>query len=235
MADVEALGPQLPLALRFPPDQRFDAFVGMPAARAQLEVFALASAGHALYLQGAAASGKTHLLLAACAAAEAHGHAVAYLSLAKLRGQLGPASEGLEQMTLVALDDVDAVAGDSVAELALFELHNRLRDAGTGLLYAAREAPDSLSLGLPDLRSRLLHCTRIALQPLDDAGRACLLRERAAARGLVFEDAALEWMLRRCSRDLRSLTALLERLDHASLIAQRRLTVPFLRQVLASD
>ena len=58
---------------------------------------------------------------------------------------------------------------------------------------------------------------------------------RAAARGLAFEDAALEWMLRRCSRDLRSLTALFERLDHASLVAQRRLTVPFLRQVLAAD
>ncbi len=61
------------------------------------------------------------------------------------------------------------------------------------------------------------------------------MRERAAARGLAFEDAALEWMLRRCSRDLRSLTALFERLDHASLVAQRRLTVPFLRQVLAAD
>ena len=55
------------------------------------------------------------------------------------------------------------------------------------------------------------------------------------APGGAFEDAALEWMLRRCSRDLRSLTALFERLDHASLVAQRRLTVPFLRQVLAAD
>ena len=88
MPDVEALGPQLPLALRFPPDQRFDAFVGMPAARAQLEAFAASPAGQALYVQGPPASGKTHLLLATCAAAEAQGHAVAYLSLARLRGRL---------------------------------------------------------------------------------------------------------------------------------------------------
>lgn len=235
MADVEALGPQLPLALRFPPDQRFDAFVGMPAARAQLEAFAASPAGQALYVQGPPASGKTHLLLATCAAAEAQGHAVAYLSLASLRGRLAAAAEGLEHADLVALDDVDAVAGDAGDELALFDFHNRLRDAGRGVLYAARETPEGLPLALPDLRSRLAHCTRIALQPLDDAGRARLLRERAAARGLAFEDAALEWMLRRCSRDLRSLTALFERLDHASLVAQRRLTVPFLRQVLAAD
>ncbi|MBN8263719.1 MAG: DnaA regulatory inactivator Hda [Xanthomonadales bacterium] len=235
MADVEALGPQLPLALRFPPDQRFDAFVGMPAARAQLEAFAASPAGQALYVQGPPASGKTHLLLATCAAAEAQGHAVAYLSLARLRGRLAAATEGLEHADLVALDDVDTVAGDAADELSLFDLHNRLRDAGRGLLYAARETPEGVPPDLPDLRSRLAHCTRIALQPLDDVGRARLLRERAAARGLAFEDAALEWMLRRCSRDLRSLTALFERLDHASLVAQRRLTVPFLRQVLAAD
>lgn len=235
MADVEALGPQLPLALRFPPDQRFDAFVGMPSACAQLEAFARAPASHALYLQGPGASGKTHLLLATCAEAEARGHAVAYLSLHALRGRLAAASEGMQHNALVALDDVDAVAGDAADELALFDLHNRLRDAGRGLLYAAREAPDRWPPGLPDLRSRLAQCTRIALQPLDDDGRARLLRQRAAARGLAFDDAALAWMLRRCSRDLRSLTTLFERLDHASLVAQRRLTVPFLRQVLAVD
>jgi DnaA family protein len=35
-------------------------------------------------------------------------------------------------------------------------------------------------------------------------------------------------------RDLASLTALLDRLDRASLAAQRRITVPFLRQTLGS-
>jgi DnaA-homolog protein len=70
---------------------------------------------------------------------------------------------------------------------------------------------------------------------LDDGGRADLLRQRAAARGLDFDDAALEWMLRRCSRDLGSLTGVFERLDRASMVAQRRLTVPFLRQVLGAD
>ena len=76
---------------------------------------------------------------------------------------------------------------------------------------------------------------RWALPVLDDAGRAELLRQRAAARGLDFDDAALEWLLRRASRDLGNLTAIFERLDRASLAAQRRLTVPFLRQVLETD
>ena len=227
---------QLPLALRYPPDQRFETFVGAPpGALAQLRALAAGSGGDWLYLDGGPGTGKTHLLLATCAEAEVAGLRAAYLSLRDLRGRVRGATEGLDAIDVLALDDVEAIAGSREDEIALFDLHNRLRDAGRGLLYAARETPEGLPPGLPDLRSRLAHCTRIALQPLDDAGRARLLRERAAARGLAFEDAALEWMLRRCSRDLRSLTALFERLDHASLVAQRRLTVPFLRQVLAAD
>ena len=117
-------------------------------------------------------------------------------------------------------------------EDALSDLHNRVRDAGAALVYAARNVPAALPLVLPDLRSRLAQCTLVALHALDDDGRADVLRQRAASRGLLFDEAALDWLLKRCSRDLSDLSALFEQLDRASLAAQRRLTVPFLRQVL---
>lgn len=227
------LVPQLPLALRAPPDQRLSRYVGAPAGLLEgLRALAVGSAAAGLYLHGAHATGKTHLLLATCAEAEAAGVHAAYLTLRGLRGRVRAAVDGLERAGLVAVDDVDAIAGSRDDEVALFDLHNRLHDAGRGVLYAADAAPDALSLALPDLRSRLAQCARWALPVLDDAGRAELLRQRAAARGLDFDEAALEWLLRRCSRDLGSLTAIFERLDRASLAAQRRLTVPFLRQVL---
>jgi DnaA family protein len=49
------------------------------------------------------------------------------------------------------------------------------------------------------------------------------------------DEAALEWLLKRVGRDLAGLTGLLDRLDQASLAAQRRVTVPFLRKVLEAD
>lgn len=73
MSPQDRLGPQLPLALRYPPDQRFETWLGAPAALAQLQALALGASSDALYLQGGNGSGKTHLLLAACAAAEAGG------------------------------------------------------------------------------------------------------------------------------------------------------------------
>ncbi|MNW01673.1 DnaA regulatory inactivator Hda [compost metagenome] len=92
--------------------------------------------------------------------------------------------------------------------------------------------PDGLPLGLPDLRSRLSQCVRIALPVLDDAGRAAVLRERAQRRGLVIDDAAIEWLLTHSGRELGALVAVLDRLDRESLAAKRRITVPFLRSVL---
>ena len=92
--------------------------------------------------------------------------------------------------------------------------------------------PAALPLVLPDLRSRLEQCTRVALEPLDEAGRREVLRQRAARRGLELDDAVLDYLFRRVGRDLGALTALLDRLDRASLAAQRRITVPFLRAQL---
>ncbi|RPE81034.1 DnaA regulatory inactivator Hda [Vulcaniibacterium tengchongense] len=227
--------PQLPLSLRYPPDQRLDTYVAAPAgALAQLRALAEgAGPGFGgLYLAGPSGVGKTHLLLAACAAAETAGRRAAYLPLAAAAGRLRDALEALEGNDLLALDGLEAAAGVREDEVALFDAHNRARAAGASLVYAARDIPDALGLGLADLRSRLGQCARIVLAPLDDDARREVLRQRAQRRGLVLEDAALDWLLRRVGRDLGGLTALLDRLDRASLAAQRRVTVPFLRQTL---
>ncbi|MGI8560573.1 MAG: DnaA regulatory inactivator Hda [Luteimonas sp.] len=224
---------QLPLALRYPPDQRFDTFVTADdTVVAQARALAEGHARESLYLVGAAGSGKTHLALAACAQAEAQGRSAAYVTAGAAAGRLRDALEGLHASGLIALDGIDALAGHREDELALFDFHNRVHDAGKQLLYTARRLPDALGLDLPDLRSRLSKCVRIALSPLDDEDRRELLRLRAQRRGLQMDAAALDWLLRHVDRDLAGLAALLDTLDRASLAAQRRVTVPFLRKVL---
>ena len=227
---------QLPLALRFPPDQRFDAFVGAPeGALALLAAVARGERADWLLLSGPAGAGKSHLLMAACAEAHAAGRRAAYLPLASARGRCEDALAALEGADLVCLDGLEHVAGLREDEVALFHFHNRARTSGAAVLYAADAAPEALGLALPDLRSRLGQCTRLPLQPLDDDGRRAVLRARARRRGLALDEAVLDYLLRRVGRDLAGLTRLLERLDRESLAAQRRLTVPFLRGVLGDD
>ncbi|MDF9442768.1 DnaA regulatory inactivator Hda [Stenotrophomonas acidaminiphila] len=225
--------PQLPLALRYPPDQRLESFIGAPdGALAQLRAAATGGSRDWVYLVGPAGSGKTHLALAVCAAAEQAGRGSAYLPLQAAAGRLGDALEALEGRDVVALDGLDAIAGERGDEVALFDFHNRARAAGVTLLYTASAAPDALGLVLPDLRSRLSQCGRIMLDALDDDGRGAVLRERAIRRGLALDQAAIDWLLTRTGRDLGGLVVLLDRLDRESLAAKRRITVPFLRKVL---
>lgn len=236
MSDIPDPGRQLPLALRYPSDQRLETFIDAPAGSlAQLRMLAEGGGGDWLYLQGPEGVGKTHLALGACATAEAAGRRAAYLPLQVASGRLRDALEALEGNDLIALDGLDVIAGERNDEVALFDFHNRARSAGITMLYTAQAAPDALALALPDLRSRLAQCIRITLLPLDETGRREVLRERAKRRGLELDDAALDWLLRRVDRDLTSLTTLLDGLDRASLAAQRRITVPFLRQTLGID
>ena len=234
---MQAASPQLPLALRYPPDQRLETFHARDASLvAQLRAFATGTGqDRALLLAGPAGTGKSHLALAACAEADAAGRRAAYLPLASAAGRLGEALESLHALDLVALDGMEAVAGNRDDEVALFHFHNRMHDGGRCVLYTARATPDALALVLPDLRSRLGQCTRLVLERLDDEGRGEVLRLRAQRRGLQVDAAAIDWVLRHAGRDLSGLTALLDRLDRASLAAQRRITVPFLREVLGAS
>ena len=224
---------QLALELRMPPDQRFETFVAAPrAALAQLRAIAGGESRESVYVEGARGTGKSHLLRATCAQADAQGRRIAYLPLASLRARVRDALDLVADRDLVAIDGLEAIAGEREDEVALFDLHNRARAEGIALLYAAVAAPAALGLELPDLVSRLSQCHRIALSPLGDDGRREVLRLRAQYRGVAFDDAAIDWLLTRCSRDLSDLSAIFERLDRASLAAQRRITVPFLRDVL---
>ncbi len=228
---------QLPLALPVGPDQRFELFVGHDWAvevlrSASKGARADASIGAGVFVEGAEGSGKSHLLLAACREAHEAGRRARYLPVPAFAGALGSALDGLEANDLVAVDGIDTVAASRADCEALFHLHNRLRDAGRTLVYASRLPAGDVAWALPDLRSRLGQGLRVSLDVLDDHGRREALRRRAARRGLELDDAVLDWLFRRVERDLKSLTALLDRLDRAALAAQRRLTVPFVRQCI---
>ena len=220
---------QLPLPLRFPSHQRFDDFEaeGNSAAVSAARAAALAR-GASAFLSGPVSSGKTHLLIAACQ--ESAG--AQFLPLSHLGGQATGALSAVTTTGLVAIDEVDALAGDSLAQIALFDVFNRVRDANGTLLLAGRASPMRLSLELPDLVSRLASLPVFDLAPLDDDARRSVLVRYAQRCGFELEDAVLDFLFRRHARDLSALLRLLDRVDRESLAEQRRVTVPFLRRMI---
>jgi DnaA family protein len=193
-------------------------------------VTALRSPGTApMWLWGAHGSGKTHLLQAVCAAA---GETAAYFPLDKPLALPPEALAGFERSGVLCLDDVDRVAGDPAWEQALFRLFNEAAELRTRLIFAAGVAPRQATWGLEDWRSRAAACVVYQLRELDDEGRIEALRLRAAQRGLQLPDETSEYLLKRMPRDLPSLFQILDALDQASMVEQRRLTIPFIRDEL---
>ena len=228
---------QLPLGVRLRDDATFANYYpgANPVALGYVERLCEADAGWTdslIYLWGASGVGRSHLLQAACLRFEQRGEQAVYLPLAELV-EHGPALlDDLEQCALVCLDDLQAVAGRADWEEALFHLFNRLRDAGRCLLLAADAAPRELPVQLADLRSRLSLALVFQLQLLSDEDKLRALQLRASRRGLQLPDDVARFILTRGSRNMSDLFALLERLDQASLQAQRKLTIPFLKEVL---
>ncbi|HTO18002.1 MAG TPA: DnaA regulatory inactivator Hda [Pseudomonas sp.] len=228
---------QLPLGVRLRDDATFANYYpgANAAALGYVERLCDADAGWAenlIYLWGNDGVGRSHLLQAACLRFEQHGEPALYLPLGEVV-TLGPELlDNLEQYELVCLDDLDAIAGRADWEEALFHLFNRLRDAGRRLLLAASASPRELGIQLPDLQSRLSLSLVFQLQELSDEDKLRALQLRASRRGLHLTDEVGRFILTRGARSMSALFDLLEQLDQASLQAQRKLTIPFLKETL---
>ena len=230
---------QLALNLRLKDGSSFSNFLAGPNREAleQLRAAVVATArresarASVLYLWGPEGSGKSHLLLATCRLAQELGLAPVYVPLAAV-AELPPSLlEGVEFSPLVCIDDIERVADRPEWEAALFTLAERLRAAGGMLAAAASKTPDRIGLKLPDLASRLAWGATYAMQPLNDADKLEAVRLRARLRGFDMPEDVVRYILARYPRDLPSLFGLLDRIDEASLAGQRRVTIPFLREL----
>ncbi len=189
-----------------------------------------------IYLWGETGGGVSHLLSATMRHLSSYD--CCYLPLKELvfyspKEFFSDLDYGLEHANLVCIDDVDILSSqDQQWQQQLFHLINRLRDANKKLVVGAHCAPRQLSINLADLKSRLQWGSVYKIQALNDEESQHLLQERALLYGFQMSTEVAAFILQRTSRSVPSLLNILERLHQASLAAKRRLTIPFVKQVL---
>lgn len=224
---------QLPLGVRLPDRAVFASF--LPARNREavdhVRRIAAGSAAGVVWICGAPGSGKSHLLQAVCALAGDSMRA-GYLPLQEL-AQLGAeVLEGLRQLECLCIDDLDQIVGQLEWERGLFGIVREVEDGGASLVVAAQAPPALQRWALPDLGSRLSASAVFQLRALDEDEQREALQIRARLRGFELPEETSRWLQRRFPRDMRALYGILDTLDEAALVAQRRLTVPFIRSVL---
>ena len=234
MSIKQPIAQQLPLPIQLRASSVFASYCVGPNQQA---VNVLQSARHSgsspvVFLYGASAVGKTHLLQATCVSEAAQKKQVGYFPLGDLHRYGPELLQGSEQLDLVCLDDMGAVLHLKEWCLALFNLYRQLEERSAKLLLADEQSPASLKIALPDLASRILAGTLLRLQPLDESGQIEALQLHARLKGLVLSEEVLTYLLRRLPRDMHTLCRFIDQLDLASLASQRKLTIPFVKEIL---
>lgn len=228
---------QIPLALDTQQQPGFELFVAGRNHTACETVRSIAAGElqSRVFLWGGAGTGITHLLQAACKLAAAPGRQAVYIPLREHAALAPDMLEDMELPELVCLDDLDRIAGNPAWEQSVVHLYNRRRDAMRSLIIGSHTAPRQLECALPDLQSRLVWDLVYHLEELDDADKITVLQQRAGARSFNLPRDVAEYLVKRVRRDLPYLVQVLERLQQATLVEQRKLTVPFVRSLLKTD
>ena len=184
-----------------------------------------------LYIWGPRGAGKTHLIHAVCALAESSGlplHFVSASNFAEGHQSLGD----LLPQTLVCFDDIDQLGADEEVAILILSWFEVIRATQGSMVFSGSVPIDHLKLAIPDLQSRIALAPSFYLTPMNDDQCRHALKLRARLKGFELENTVVDFILRHFDRDTVSLFALLDRIDRASLSHQRKVTIPFIREIL---
>lgn len=225
---------QLPVNFEFRANQTFDDFY--PGSNqeilGQLKKTVTGTGEQFIFLWGNAGHGKSHLLQACCHKASNQGFSAFYLDLVDPVSTDPELFTGLENFGIVCLDNIDALAGREDWELVFFNFFNQHRDRSHRLILSASCAPSTLAFTLPDLQTRINWGLSLKIQALDDNDKIAVLTYKARQKGFEISPQVAGFLLTHYDRNLPSLWLMLDKLDWSSLAAKRKLTIPFLKQIL---
>lgn len=228
---------QIPLQFEFQSNLTFASFFAGHNAEIVNQLQGLAADGdeQQVFIWGEHGSGKTHLLQACCQQARQLGKDPFFLQFDGDHLPSPSLLEGLEEMELVCFDDMQHIAGHAEWEAALFAFYNSHRQNNHKLLLSADCPPKYLAIELPDLKTRMSWGLTLKIQPLRDDQIIDALTFKAHVLGFDIPSHVGRFLLNHYVHDLPALWLLLEKIDRATLAAQRKLTIPFLKQILAEQ
>lgn len=225
---------QLPLDIELHSDATFANFV---IGENQLLLQKLRMICHGdsefIYIYSEKGHGRSHLLQALTHAYSEQNpdKLIAYIPLEN--GMVLPQMlDGLAAFDCVSLDGIEEVIANQEWQIAIFNLYNQLKEQGKSLLITGVNAPSQLNIQLKDLKSRLSAMFIYNIKPLNDEEKLTLLQKKAEEKGLELSAEVGHYLLARQQRDMPTLLAILDKLDQASLQAKRKLTIPFVKEVL---
>lgn len=225
---------QLPLQFEFNANQSFKSFFFgcNQEISSHLKQSAIGQGEQQILIWGDPGVGKSHLLQACCQLAHEHKLTTFYFSFERQNLPNPAILNGIDDIDIVCIDNIEAIAGNKEWEMAFFNFFNKHRDKDHHLIMSASCQAKYIPIELPDLKTRLNWGLTLKLQAFEDDELMQALAYKANQIGFDIPPQVTRFLLNHYARDLPSLWNLLDKLDHATLSAKRKLTLPFVKKIL---
>ena len=227
---------QLPLAIYHRP-LTFDNYYIYPGNReavSALQNLLLPNTDNFVYVWGTAGSGVSHLLQSFQQGLTQFPQVNSQYIPLKTSIESDPKQlfSHLEQLDVVCIDDIHLIQAQAGWQTMLFHLFNHFYEQQKKIVFGSHFSPRQLVISLADLQSRLSSATVFHLQQMTDQDKAAALQLHASGYGLTLTDDVVNYILSHSARDTANLFGLLKKLNKESLAKQRRLTIPFVKNIL---
>lgn len=224
---------QLPLQFEFQSNQSFNTFY--PGSNEEVinhlrHIFI--NNEQQIFLWGDDGTGKTHLLQAVSQESNQQNKSNFYFSFENQQLPDPEMLNGLESFDIVCFDNIDCIAENAEWEHAFFNFFNIHRDANKKLILSAHCPPKYLAIQLPDLKTRMSWGLTLKLTTLTDEQQLNALIHKANDLGFEIPVNVGRFLMSHYASDMPSIWILLDKINHATLAAKRKLTIPFLKQIM---
>ena len=176
------------------------------------------------YLWGKTGSGKSHLLQAVADAFSEQRCNSCYIDCSQFEPNFSPGTD------CMVIDNVEQL--NDAAQIVLFNHYNHLRDSGHGIFLASGTRPPAQLDLRPDLATRLGWGLIYQVHELTDEKKIEVMQDYAIRCGFELPLEVCHYLLKHEQRNLSSLIRVVHELDQLSLIRQRPVTLPLLRELL---
>ena len=182
-----------------------------------------------IFLSGNAGTGLSHLLQAACKLERDS----IYINFGLLDGNsIDKIFDGLEQMSLVCLDDIHIILSNQCRQKEIFHFFNRCSENGTRLVLASHKRLNVINIRFPDLVTRLKSGVVLHFEEFRDDDLLKLLKYRATLMGLDFTHDCAVYIFNRTRRTAGGVVDALRKIDLKALTEKRPITLPLIKSAL---
>jgi len=188
-----------------------------------------------IYLWGTAGTGKTHLLQATTQETNKQTKSSFYFSFDSNSLPAPSMLTGLENLDIICFDNIDHIAGNNEWEQAFFNFFNLHRDRNKQLILSSSCPPKYLAIELPDLKTRMSWGLTLKLKELTDDQQLNALIYKANSLGFKIPSHVGQYIITHYTSDLPSTWRLLKKIELATLSAKRKITIPFLKQMMSEQ